>query len=85
MNSHARSAAVVTITVTGVPGVADTGLTEHWGASVGFGETEHANVTVSVNPLTAVRFRVEDAGAPGDTEAGVSVKQEQQNPAVWSA
>ena len=65
---------VVTFTVTGVPGVADAGVTEHWGASVGFGDTEHVNATVSVNPLTAVRFKLADAGDPGDTEAGVSAK-----------
>ena len=65
---------VVTFTVTGVPGAADAGVTEHWGASAGFGDTEHVNATVSVNPLTAARFRIADAGDPGETEAGVSVK-----------
>lgn len=65
---------VVTITVTGVAGVAEAGLTEHWGASTGFGDTEHANVTVSVNPLTAISSRVDDADEPGDRVAGVSAK-----------
>jgi hypothetical protein len=51
-------------------------VTVHWGASVGFGDTEHVNATVSVNPLIAARFKVAEAGMPGDTEAGVSVKAE---------
>lgn len=65
---------VLTVTVTGVPGGAETGLTEHCGACAGFGDTEHANVTVSVNPLTAMNSAVEDADPPAGTVAGVSVK-----------
>jgi hypothetical protein len=56
-----------------VPGVAEAG-TEHCGAFAGLGDTEHASVTVSVNPLTVIRSRVADAGELGATLAGVRVK-----------
>jgi len=62
---------VVTFTVAGVPGAA---LTEHCGACEGCGDTEHANVTVSLNPLTAIRFRLALADEPSGAVAGVRVK-----------
>ena len=44
---------MVTVTVAGLPGLTEAGLTEHWGASCGVGCTEQVKETEVVKPLTA--------------------------------
>jgi hypothetical protein len=65
-------AVLVTVTVAGVPGLTELGLTEHWGASCGVGCTEQVRETGLVKPLTASMLTLEVELCPGLIAVGIA-------------
>ena len=61
---------VVMVSVAGVPGVAELGLTEHCGASWGAGCTMQVKDTALLNPFTLLRVTVAVAEPPAVTGLG---------------
>jgi hypothetical protein len=55
---------VLTVKVIAVPGAAEVGLIEHFGARTGVGWTEHDSATVLLKPSIAVSATVEVDDAP---------------------
>jgi hypothetical protein len=71
-------AVVFTVSATGVPGVAELGLTEQVGASAGIGDTAQVNATEPLNPAGAVTLTLEVAEPPALTIAGVRAEAESE-------
>jgi len=69
---------VVTVTVAGVPGLTETGLTEHWGASCSVGCTEQVRETELVKPLTASMLTLEVELCPGLIAPGVAAVEDME-------
>jgi hypothetical protein len=65
-------ATVVTVSVDGVPGFTDSGLTAHVGPLVLTGVTAQVNVTALLNPFSAVTLTVEVDEFPGITAGGLN-------------
>ena len=80
-----------TVSVAGVPGIAELGLIEHVGASAGVGVTAQVRATELKNPpAAATTFTVEVDDAPGLTAGGVNAEADSEKsesnvaPTVWS-
>ena len=71
-------AVLVTVTVAGVPGVTELGLTEHWGANCGVGCTEQVKATEPVNPLTAPTSTLAVELCPGLIAPGVALVEDME-------
>jgi len=69
-------AVVVTVTVAGVPGLTEPGLTEHWGDSCGIGCTEQVRETELVKPLTASMLTLDVELCPGLIASGVAAVED---------
>jgi hypothetical protein len=69
-------AVVLTVSVAGVPGVTEPGVTEHCGANCGDGDTEQVSETELLKLPTAVTSMLEVADCPGLTVSGESVDVE---------
>lgn len=69
-------AVVVTVSVVGVPGGTELGVTEHCGANCGDGDTEQVNETELLKPPTVATSMLEVADCPGLTVSGESVDVE---------
>ena len=75
----------MTVSVAGVPGITELGVTEHCGANCGDGETEQVSETELLKPPTAVTSRLEVADCPGLTVSGESVDVETEKSADRAA
>ena len=76
---------MVTVSVAGVPGVMEPGLSEHWGARAGVGVTEQESVIEPLNPATVVMVKVELEDPPGLICFGESPEAESEKSGVTGA
>jgi hypothetical protein len=75
----AVGAVVVIVSVAGVPGVIEVGLTEHCGAWAGEGCTEQVRETELLNPFTPSAFTVAVELCPGLIGLGAGSDAEREN------